>query len=257
MIDLFVNNEVRQLTYDEPVAVIGDIHGRSDLLDALLPLLGDVHVLVMGDLCDRGTDTPGVVERLIAIGAQGVRGNHEDWFLQWTEGRGFDTFALHPQVGGATTLAAYGVQGRTPREIERERFRVPLPHREFLNRLALAIDLRVCGDPYWLVHAGVPPREELSRIPKERVIPWLADHYPADLVWGVTQPDRMPAVDRPVVMGHVALTDPVDTGDVVAIDTGAGALGKVGRLTAVVLPQRKFVTVGPDEARAVAGTLAV
>ena len=60
-----------------------------------------------------------------------------------------------------------------------------------------------------------------------------------------------------MIMGHVALNDPLDTGDVLAIDTGAGALGRHGRLTAVVLPQRKFVTVGASEARSVTGRLEI
>lgn len=257
LIDLFVNNEVRRLEYEEPVAVIGDIHGRSDLLAALLSELDDLPIVVMGDLCDRGLDTSGVVDQLLACGAVGVRGNHEDWLVQWLEGRGFDTFAFHPQVGGTATLDSYGVQSRSPREIELERFRVPPEHRAFFNDLALVLDLTVCGERYWAIHAGLPSRAEMIGMPRAEMVPWLAAHHPADLIWGVTQPEDVPTVDRTVIMGHVALNDPLDTGEVLAIDTGAGALGRSGRLTAVVLPQRKFVTVGPTEARAVTGRLEI
>lgn len=257
VIDLFMNNEVRRLEYQEPVAVIGDIHGRSDLLAALFAQLPDMPIIVMGDLCDRGTDTAGVIDLLLERHAVGVRGNHEDWLIQWLEGRGFDDFAFHPQVGGIATLKSYGVTARTPREIEQERFRVPPEHRAFFNDLALVLDLTVCGERYWAVHAGLPPRKEMAQLPLEEVVPWLAAHHPTDLIWGVTQPEDVPPVDRTVIMGHVALNDPLDTGTLLAVDTGAGALGRAGRLTAVVLPQRNFVTVGAQHARAVTGRLEI
>ena len=46
-------------------------------------------------------------------------------------------------------------------------------------------------------------------------------------------------------MGHAPRDEPLDTGDVIAIDTGAGTRDGGGRLTALLLPERKFVTVGP------------
>jgi len=70
--------------------VVGDVHGEFDALRALLNVLGyrvdgshpDGRGLVfVGDLCDRGPDSPGVINyvaELIAAGhAQCVLGNHE------------------------------------------------------------------------------------------------------------------------------------------------------------------------------------
>jgi len=240
-------DRVRRLDFDRPVAVVGDVHGRSDLLAALLLELGDLPILVMGDLCDRGDDTPGVLDLLIARGAHGVRGNHEGWFRRWIEGGGLDPFALHSAVGGAATLRAYGVEGRSLADVEAARLRVPDSHLSFIKSLSLVIDLGVCGVRYWLIHAGVPGRADTDALPAEQVVPWWVRHCPDDLLWGTTHPADMPAVDRTVVMGHVALDDPLDTGAVVALDTGAGAFGASGRLTAVVLPERRFVTVGADD----------
>ena len=62
-----------------PVAVIGDIHGRSDLSARLLVELRDMPVFILGDVGDRGPDTSGVTELLVQREARGVRGNHEDW----------------------------------------------------------------------------------------------------------------------------------------------------------------------------------
>ena len=91
-----------------PLDVIGDVHGELDALHALLAHLGydtdgnhpdDRHLVFVGDLCDRGPDSPGViafVKRLVESGrALATLGNHEinllrgdrkdgnDWF--WSE----------------------------------------------------------------------------------------------------------------------------------------------------------------------------
>jgi hypothetical protein len=91
-----------------PLDVVGDVHGELDALLALLAHLGydaqgghpdGRHLVFVGDLCDRGPDSPGVialVQRLVESGRALVTlGNHEinllrgdrkdgnDWF--WSE----------------------------------------------------------------------------------------------------------------------------------------------------------------------------
>ena len=93
---------------DGPLDVVGDVHGELDALRALLAHLGydadgrhpdGRHLVFVGDLCDRGPDSPGVialVRRLVESGrALATLGNHEinllrgdrkdgnDWF--WSE----------------------------------------------------------------------------------------------------------------------------------------------------------------------------
>ena len=67
-----------------PLAIIGDVHGELGALDALLQHLDarhpEHHLVFLGDLADRGPDSPGVIERVrerMAKGAQCVLGNHE------------------------------------------------------------------------------------------------------------------------------------------------------------------------------------
>ena len=96
-----------------PLDVVGDVHGELDALHALLAHLGydadgghpdGRHLVFVGDLCDRGPDSPGVialVQRLVESGrALATLGNHEvnllrgdrkdgnDWF--WSEGSSRD-----------------------------------------------------------------------------------------------------------------------------------------------------------------------
>jgi serine/threonine protein phosphatase 1 len=81
----------RAVAAGEEIVVVGDIHGRSDLLDALLetaaaaPREAPVRRLVFtGDLNDRGPDTLGVFAIAAAAGPRigaletiGLMGNHE------------------------------------------------------------------------------------------------------------------------------------------------------------------------------------
>jgi diadenosine tetraphosphatase ApaH/serine/threonine PP2A family protein phosphatase len=86
------------------VAVLSDIHANLVALDAVLAAVGSIDaVWQLGDVVGYGPEPNGVVERLAAIGALGVAGNHDlaalggpeiDWFnpdakaaMEWTRGR--------------------------------------------------------------------------------------------------------------------------------------------------------------------------
>ncbi len=233
---------LQKLDYSEPVAVIGDVHGDVERLRALLRLVGSRPVLFTGDLCDRGPDSRGVVEEMIRRRAKGVRGNHESWLLALLDGR-FDSFALHPVMGGAATLASYGIEGRTPGIIEGQRGKIPATHAEFLRSLPVAIDLKVLGEPYWIVHAGVSPGVSLPPgIALADIVPFLAHNKPDVLLWTGNPPETALPVDRPVIMGHMTQPRPVDLGHCIAIDTGAATCSPFA-LTALLLPERRFLTV--------------
>lgn len=73
-----------------PIDVVGDVHGEIDALDDLLRVLGyrgrgehpgGRRLVFIGDLCDRGPDSPAVIGRVRAMveagTAQCLLGNHE------------------------------------------------------------------------------------------------------------------------------------------------------------------------------------
>lgn len=240
---------IQKLDYHEPIAVIGDVHGDVERLRQLLRMVGNRPVVHCGDLCDRGPDSRGVIAELIGRGAQGVRGNHEEWLIALVNGR-FDTFALHPVMGGAATLRSYGIEGRDPGAIEGQARKIPAAHADFLRALPVAMDLGVLGERYWVVHAGVPasvslPRDASGRgtaLTLEEVVPWIAGHKPDVLLWTHNPPETSLPVDRPVIMGHMPQRSPRDVGHCIAIDTGCGTCAPY-ELTALLLPERRFLTV--------------
>ncbi|WP_407543800.1 metallophosphoesterase family protein (plasmid) [Deinococcus radiomollis] len=68
-----------------PVA-IGDIHGRLDLLNLMLSRFPDRQYVFLGDLTDRGPDSPGVVARVRDLVEEGraicCMGNHDEMMIQ-------------------------------------------------------------------------------------------------------------------------------------------------------------------------------
>lgn len=234
-----------------PVAVIGDIHGRADLLRALVARLDALHperrmpLVVVGDVCDRGPDTRGVIDLLCARGAVGVRGNHEEWLCRFAAGDGFDPAVLSRFFGGRQTLDAYGIDATTAAGIEAQHDRIPLAHRVWLAALPVALRLMVDDRPFWVVHAGVGADLAASIDPVGRMRA-IAHDDPVELLWVARRPDEMDVLDGPIIYGHTPRRAPVDAGHAIGIDTGAGVWPD-GALTAVLLPTRRFVTVGhPD-----------
>jgi serine/threonine protein phosphatase 1 len=92
---------------------VGDIHGRSDLLDLFLDHVrgSGARVIFLGDLIDRGPDDLGVLDRVKRLlddpeshGLESVtvlRGNHEQMFINAMEGP-FQDAMLWVQNGGNT-----------------------------------------------------------------------------------------------------------------------------------------------------------
>jgi serine/threonine protein phosphatase 1 len=230
---------VHVVRLDGPVAVIGDIRGRADLLRRLLPLLHGRALFVTGDVGDRGPETREVLDLLVERQATGVVGNHDVWLMTWAASEGFDPLALSPTMGGRATLASYGV---TAEQAMAGVNAVPETHRDWLLGLHVAIDLEVVGRRFWLVHGGVPSDVDMAGMTTADVVPMLARQRPSDLMWRAIDPATMVPLDRPVIMGHMRVPRPLDLGHVIAIDTGA-ADPRDGRLTALLLPERTFVTV--------------
>jgi serine/threonine protein phosphatase 1 len=223
---------------------IGDIHGQLDLLKRAHDRIeldqerhGAAPVVHIGDLVDRGPDSAGVIDFLrngLRTGQDWIviKGNHDRMFNgflddpEWRDpGLRPDMSWLHPRIGGATTLAAYGIRHAADRPIPQVHAAavdgVPPEHRAFLRALPTSL---VRGDAVF-VHAGLRPG-----------IP-LEDQSETDLVW-----IRQIFLEDPrdhgalVVHGHTAISQATHYGNRVNIDSGA-AYG--GPLSVVVIEGRE------------------
>lgn len=174
------------------VYAIGDIHGRADLFDRLHEMIladraaaGAVRpVLVyLGDYVDRGPDSAGIVERLVApppgdFDRVCLIGNHEQLMLDFLAREGAGLGWL--MNGGDATLRSYGVPiaGEVYRREELAplqaalRQRLPATHRAFLD----ALDRTHREGDYLFVHAGIRPGVPLDRQDEKDLI-WIREDF--------------------------------------------------------------------------------
>jgi serine/threonine protein phosphatase 1 len=211
------------------VYAIGDVHGRLDLLDPLLRIIAaddqareprDVTIVFLGDLVDRGPDSKGVIDRVLALRAHDINarilcGNHEEIFLLSLNG---DAKALRffLRIGGRETLASYGITATDIASHDDDALialvqeRVPVAHREFLEGLE---DMITVGD-YCFVHAGVRPGVALAEQSVED-LRWIRREF-------LTFEGTHGAV---VVHGHTPADEIEWTTNRIGVDTGAYATG--------------------------------
>jgi serine/threonine protein phosphatase 1 len=222
---------------EAPVAVVGDLHGRADLLEgmlarlALLPEARDLRVIFLGDAVDRGPDSAGVLHRLAALQAAPapfasvtcLMGNHDRMMLDFLD----DPAAAGPRWlahGGAETLASFRVPAPAPGDAG-ARLQAQAQGLE-----AALGDLRgwIAGWPLswsegrlWVTHAGADPCTS------------PAGQDPQGFLWGGRGfYEGARRDDLWVAHGHRIVEAPCAQGGRIAVDTGAW---RTGRLTAAVL----------------------
>ncbi|MBO9399421.1 metallophosphoesterase family protein [Shimia sp. R9_3] len=212
----------------DPVYAIGDIHGYLEKLEDILSRIEadggpDARIVFLGDLVDRGPNSCGVVDRLMHARTEGrpwtvVKGNHDRMFeyfmatqpkhdprlrpeLTW----------LHPRLGGAETLASYGVDAHADRAVEDIHADalalVPKEHIEFISSLPLFHLM----NPILFVHAGIRPGIALEDQSEDDLC-WIRDDFLSD-------PRPHPWL---VVHGHTVVETVEHKGNRIDLDTGAG-----------------------------------
>lgn len=210
----------------ERLIAIGDVHGCLDKLDRLLaeigPRPGRDRLIFLGDLIDRGPDSRGVIDRVLDLIRSGLavtalKGNHEAMLLEAVHGQlGLGLWEIN---GGRATLSSYGLTGR-PRPED-----LPAEHLSFLASQPLFLRE---GETIF-VHAGLKPGRPLDR-QEERDLLWIRKEFIySDHDW-----------EYKIVFGHTPFREPYVSGKLTGIDTGA-VYG--GRLTALILPEEKFIQV--------------
>lgn len=196
------------------IIAIGDIHGCRRAFDTLLEAIdlrfGDT-LITLGDYVDRGPDSRGVLDRLIALDSRRdislvpILGNHDQMLLDARH----DPNSDWKQHYGRSTLASYG-------DAEGELSLIPEAHWAFLERCVEFYDR---APRHFFVHANCEADTPL-------------DETPAYLLrWEKLDPAR----SRPhqsgkiMICGHTSQKSgqPLNLGHALCIDTwvyGAGWL---------------------------------
>lgn len=219
--------------------VVGDVHGRLDLLEQLLAKIhaelqdrpaAKTLLAFVGDLIDRGPSSAQVIERLRTYRDERTRpvfllGNHEEVLLRILGGDA-ELINKWRWFGGSECLESYGVESsRLAHASDEEalsivRAAIPRKHVEFLESFA---DSCRFGD-YLFVHAGIRPGVGLEQ------------QSQADLRW-IREPFLHDETDHGfvVVHGHTISPEIQDRPNRIGIDTGAY---RTGVLTALAIEGR-------------------
>ncbi|MGW3172973.1 polynucleotide kinase-phosphatase [Streptomyces sp. NPDC001153] len=229
-------NDLTHLT--GPFDIIGDIHGCSAELESLLAKLGyvdGVHpegrtAVFVGDLVDRGPDTPGVLRRVMSMVETGnalcVPGNHENKYGRYLKGR-----QVQHTHGLAETIAQM--------EGESEEFEKRV--RTFLAGLVSHYVLD--GGKLVVCHAGLPEKYHGRTSGRVRSHALYGDTTGETDEFGL--PVRYPWAEdyrgrAAVVYGHTPVPEATWLNNTICLDTGA-VFG--GKLTALRWPERELVDV--------------
>ncbi|MDX3542438.1 polynucleotide kinase-phosphatase [Streptomyces europaeiscabiei] len=221
-----------------PFDIVGDIHGCASELDSLLGKLGYVDgthpqgrtAVFVGDLVDRGPDSPGVLRRVMSMVGSGdalcVPGNHENKYGRHLKGRN-----VQHTHGLAETIEQM--------EGESEEFKKQV--REFIDGLVSHYVLD--GGRLVVCHAGLPEKYHGRTSGRVRSHALYGDTTGETDEFGL--PVRYPWAEdyrgrAAVVYGHTPVPTATWLNNTICLDTGA-VFG--GKLTALRWPERELVEV--------------
>ncbi|OZF45286.1 hypothetical protein CH293_22505 [Rhodococcus sp. 14-2470-1b] len=212
----------------QPLAIIGDVHGQaSELRAALDACLGRRHVVLVGDYVNRGTRSAEVLELVAdALGdgqATALMGNHDYALLRYIASGELAPFA---RMGGLATINSYtGAVEEDPHSALLAT--MPLAHVKLLEDLLYYYE----DDGLIVSHCGVPPTDPNDRSLDQLVLgshPELFGPGSADL-------------PKIVVSGHYAQrgSSPFVSERYICVDTGCGTIPGAP-LSVLDWPERQF-----------------
>lgn len=213
---------------DLSFCVIGDVHGRFDLLTKLVDALPqNMSILCVGDLIDRGDQSKDVLEFVKDTGTiTPLMGNHEQLLLNFmkspeTGGRRW------LRNGGLQTLESFGVSGVTDtsggEDLLRTRDHLFDAMGEDMVLWLAGLESFAWSGNVAVVHAGADPHKPLQ------------DQEPETFIWGHPEFRKVPRRDGFwIVHGHTIVDKPIMRDGRISIDTGAYATGHLS--AAVITP---------------------
>ena len=213
------------------IIAIGDIHGCKIVLEKMLFLKLQItkedSIYLLGDLIDRGPDSKGVIDTVLALEKDGYNihtllGNHEEMMFQSVLDETY--FTRWVRNGGAETLKSFGVKNYSE---------IPEKYLAFFDRAKYYVET----DKYIFVHAGLDFDAENIFEDREAML-WIRDYNEFE-----------PSIGNKILF-HGHTPKPVDfiknqQGNCINLDGGCVYTEEplLGNLVAVLLPQLEYVVV--------------
>lgn len=211
--------------------VIGDIHGRADLLSVMLDGIASMaasrgysyRIVFLGDIIDRGRESAAAMELVWKVlqddpNSVLILGNHDHFVLRIMDEPDLDRREISLdhwlfRLGGDDTVHSYGFDpdSFTLKDLEL----LPSRHIEMLRQAKHYVEM----ETHILVHAGIRPG-----------IP-LEEQAPHDLMWirnGFL--DHLDGFAKTIVHGHTPTACCEVCNDRINIDTHAYASGRLSVL---------------------------
>ncbi|OAR23370.1 polynucleotide kinase-phosphatase [Streptomyces sp. ERV7] len=238
-VEITIERRYNDLTHlSGPFDIIGDIHGCRSELETLLTELGYVDgahpegrtAVFVGDLVDRGPDSPGVLRRVMKMVADGnalcVPGNHEN--------------KLGRYLGGKKVQRTHGL-AETIEQLDREDDGFKEQVKEFIDGLVSHYVLD--GGKLVVCHAGLPEKYHGRTSGRVRSHALYGETTGETDEFGL--PVRYPWAEdyrgrAAVVYGHTPVPNTSWINNTICLDTGA-VFG--GNMTALRWPERELVDV--------------
>lgn len=215
---------------EEPLSVIGDIHGQINCLDSLLSKIDQnfpaSRLVFVGDYIDRGDHSAEVLTRLFELSKSKsetvfLMGNHEEMMLSFLDNpaRSGNHWL---RFGGLQTMASFGAfrlsEHNTAEALIEARDQLSILLPEGLENWLSGLPRLWQSGNVAVVHAGADPARSLE------------DQDHKTLTWGHADFGKLPRKDGVwIAHGHTIVDIPKEQNGVISLDTGAYA---TGRLTA-------------------------
>ena len=204
---------------------ITDIHGELGKLERVLSKIetcqDDIFVF-LGDYIDRGPDSKGVVERVIAQSETHkcvyLMGSHEYALLHAKQDEYYNY--LFWNYGGPETVKSYGGKFDNILDIHGDFFR--------------SLEFYYLTDRYLFVHAGINPRYSLEEQEETDLVYIRSAFY-----------NSKHDLPQKVIFGHTEFDEPLIKEDKICIDLGCGKY-KHAKLCALILDNGKEEFVYSD-----------
>lgn len=208
----------------ENFVFIGDVHGDSTRLSALLAKLDTRRLVFLGDYVDHGPNSHEVVQILLEIANREpnpvfLSGNHEIGLLAFLSGK--LSFLEYAWMGGLATIRSY--VGKAIDDVRADlAAAVPTSHRQFLSNCRPFFET----EKFVASHAGINPDQPGNRDLTEIVLGRHPSLFHDDL-----------RLSKLVICGHYLQSSlrPFMSSSVVCLNTGCGTIE--GPITGLLYPE--------------------